>query len=127
VSVNDFHDHHAVVYVATETRDELQDVVRSWDPLPAPSGLNCHLDRNWSGNQEMPGPGEQQGSFQKWVLHKGFTVRERDVLSIESGPRAPILLKVHSVTACTMPIVVNHYEVTVEVWYGSLVEPVTGS
>jgi hypothetical protein len=127
MSIARFCDHRGVVYRATELRDELQDVTQVWEPLTAPAGLNCTMNRNWSGGLEMPGPGEQQGTYQQWFLLPGFTIRERDVLSITEGPNAPVLLKIHSVAAATRPIELHHYEVIGEVWHGSLVEPAMGS
>lgn len=109
------HDHRGIVYRSKETKDELQDVVRSWDPMTAPTGLNCHADRNWSGQLTMPGPGEQQTATQRWFLEPGFDVRERDVLSIVSGPRSPVNLRVQSVTPCTMPVTLHHYEIVGDV------------
>lgn len=119
-------DHRAIVYRATETRDELQDVIQSWGALTAPGGKNCRPNQVWSGNQQDYGPGEQQGATQQWYLLPGFEVAERDVLSVVSGPKAPVLLRVLSVSPCTAPIALHHYEVIVEVWKGSLTEePVT--
>lgn len=125
--IADFWNHRGVVYRGTETRDELQDVVTVWDALTAPKGLNCRPNQDWSGALQDHGPGEQQGATRQWFLDAGFAVRERDVLSVESGPEAPVLLRVLSVTPCTDPIEVHHFEVNVEVWHGSLTEAEVGS
>jgi len=116
-------DHHGVVYRATETQDELQDTVLAWGALPAPAGLNCRPNQNWSGDLQDHGPGEQQGAQRQWFLVPGFDVQERDVLLIESGPNAGLQLRILSVTPCTAPVKVHHIEVNVEVWQGSLTEP----
>jgi hypothetical protein len=115
--------HRAVVYRATETKDELEDAVLVWTALPAPAGLNCRPNQDWSGNLQDNGPGEQQGAMRQWFLLPGFDVRERDVISIEGGAEAGLLLRVHSVVPVTAPVVVHHFEVNVEVWQGSLTEP----
>lgn len=113
-------DHRGVVYRVTETRDELKDVVEVWAALPAPAGLNCRPNQNWSGNLQDNGPGEQQGALRQWFLMPAFDVRERDVLRIEEGPESVKLLRVLSKTSPTAPIDVHHHEVNVEVWHGSL-------
>lgn len=118
-------DHRAIAYRATEVRDELQDVARIWDALDAPAGRNCRPNQAWSGVLQDHGPGEQPGSLRQWFLLPTFDVRERDVLSVESGPEAPVLLWVHQVTRATNPLSVHHLEVNVAVWKGSLTEEAT--
>lgn len=123
-------DHRAVVYRPRpesdpSTRDELGDVLAVFDPLTAPAGLNCRPNQNWSGNLQDNGPGEQQGAMRQWFLVAGFDVAERDVLSIESGPESPVLLKVESVTRPTAPLTLHHYEVNVSVYQGSVTEAAT--
>jgi hypothetical protein len=49
------------------------------------------------------------------------------VLSIESGPEAPALLKVESVTRPTAPLTLHHYEVNVSVYAGPITEEATSS
>lgn len=122
VSIEALFNHRAIVYRGTETRDELQDVVTTWAALTAPNGLNCRPNQDWSGSLQDHGPGEQQGAMRQWFLHKDFDVRQRDVVSVVSGPESPVTLKVESVTPCTDPLEVHHYEVNVSVWHGSLVE-----
>lgn len=119
--------HRGIVYRATVTRDELQDDVESWAPLPAPKGLNCRPDQDWSGTLQDHGPGEEQAGARRWFLLPGFQVEERDVLSVIAGDNAPINLKIQSVTRCATARKLHHYEVNVEVWQGSLTEPAVES
>lgn len=131
MSIEDLCDHRGVIYRprtgAEEVRDELGDVLPVFDALPAPTGLNCRPNQSWSGNLEDRGPGERQGSTQQWFLLPDFSVRERDVLSVESGPLAGLLLRIHSVSPCTDPEELHHYEVTGERWQGSVVDEEDGS
>lgn len=120
-------DHRAVVYRSTPVRDELGGTVDVWAALTAPDGLNCRPNQNWSGTQQDHGPGLQQGSARQWFLVAEFDVRELDVLSIESGPEAPKLLRVLSVAKPTAPLELHHIEVNVEVWNGSLTDDATVS
>lgn len=122
MSVKALCDHRAIVYRAFVVRDELQDTVEIWEALPAPIGLNCRPNQNWSGTLQNPGPGEQQAAARQWFLVSGFDVEERDVLSVVEGPEAPKLLRVQSVTRPTASVAVHHLEVNVEVWHGSLTE-----
>ena len=116
-------DHRAVVYRTTPDHNELGDNVDVWTALAAPAGLNARATLNESGNLEDRGPGEIQATMQRWFLVVGFDVAERDVLSVVSGPRAPVLLRVEKVIPGTHPLEVHHIEVDVTVWSGS-VEPV---
>ena len=124
--IESFWSHHAVLYrprpeTDPSTRDESGDVLAIFDPLTAPTGLNCCPHRNWSGTLQNHGPGEQQNSLRQWFLDKGFPApQERDVLRVESGPESPVLLRLLSVVPVTMPVRLNHYEVNVEVFVGSV-------
>jgi hypothetical protein len=119
--------HNAVVYRATTSRDPFGGTVETWAALSAPAGpngFNCRPDQNWSGALQDHGPGEQQGASRRWFMHRGFDVRERDVVSVEEGAEAPALLWVESVTKPTRRSpAVHHLEVNVEVWQGDLAEP----
>lgn len=125
MSIASLCDHRAIVYRATELRDELQDAVASWSPLPPPAGKNCRPNQAWSGSLEDRGPGQQQAATRTWYLVPSFDVRERDVLSIVDGPEAPLLVRVLSVNRPTAPMDIHHLEVEVEVWNGSVTAPVS--
>jgi len=120
MSVASLCDHRGIVNRATLTPDALGDNVETWAALPAPAGLNCRPNQAWSGNLQDHGPGEQPGAMRQWFLVAGFDVQERDVISVEEGPEAPVLLRVQSVTRPTASKAVHHIEVNVEVWKGSL-------
>lgn len=127
MSIAKLFDHRVVVYRSTVTQDELQDPIAVWGPLPAPVGRNARPNQAWSGSLQDHGPGEQQGAMRQWFLHKGFDVAERDVLEVVSGPEAPNLLRVESVTRPTAPIVLHHLEVNVTVWDGTVTTPAVES
>lgn len=120
MSIATLFDHRVVVYRAGTARDELQDVVETWEPLTAPVGKNARPNQGWSGALQDHGPGQQQGAMRQWFLQKAFDVAERDVLAVEEGPEAGLRLKVESVTRPTAPLLVHHLEVNVTVWPGSL-------
>jgi hypothetical protein len=123
-TIERLYQHNAVVYRATTTRDDFGGTVQAWVAQDAPTGsngYNARPDQNWSGAQQDHGPGEQQGAKRRWFLHRGFDVAERDVLSVEEGPEAPVLLYVESVTKPTrIGPAVHHHEVNVEIWNGDL-------
>lgn len=120
MSINHLCDHHAIVYRSEALRDEFADTVLAWHPLPAPAGLNARATLTEVGNLIDYGPGEIQAVMQRWFLVVGFDVAERDVLSVVSGPRAPVLLRVEKVIPGTHPLVVHHIEIDVTVWAGDL-------
>ena len=101
-------------------RDELQDVQETFTALPAPPGLNCRPNQNWSGVLQDHGPGEQQAAHRQWFLVAEFDARERDVLEVTEGPEAPLLLRIVSVSKPAAPLVTHHLEVNVEIWAGPL-------
>lgn len=127
MSIERLFNHRAVVYGSTVTRDEFGGTIETWVALPAPTGpkgFNCAPHQSWAGAQQDHGPGEQQGATRVWFLHKGFDVKERDVVSVEEGPESPLYLRVESVTlpaSLARPgQPVNHQEINVEVWQGSI-------
>ena len=120
-------DHRAVVYrdatyASGALRDEFGDTVADWQALPAPAGLNCRATLTESGKLTDYGPGEIQSTMQRWFLVAEFDVIEADVLKVESGPRAPLLLRVEKVEPGTHPLKINHFEVDVTVWKGDVTE-----
>lgn len=66
------------------------------------------------------GPGEQLGSKRRWFLSRDLDVRERDVLSVTSGPESGLKLSIESVVKPTNPQIVHHIEVIASVWKGTL-------
>lgn len=123
MSIHRLFNHRAIVHRATTTRDEFGDTVQTWAAVAngTPSGRNCRPNQNWSGALQDHGPGEQQGAKRQWFLDRAFDVEEGDVLSVETGPEAPALLHVESVTKPTRAGTrVHHIEVNVEVWTGTL-------
>jgi hypothetical protein len=113
--------HRAVLHRETATRDRFGDTVVTWTQHTTPAGLNARPDQNWSGTLQDSGPGDQQAGMRRWFLLAGFDVGERDVLQVVSGPEAPVLLRVQSVTKPTQTSpAVHHIEVNVEVWQGTL-------
>lgn len=125
-TIERLYQHNVTVYRATVTRDDFGGTVEEWVGQDAPAGsngFNARPDQNWSGAQQDHGPGEQQGARRRWFLHRDFDVEERDVLSVEEGPEAPVLLRVESVTLPTRRgPAVHHIEVNVEIWNGELEE-----
>jgi hypothetical protein len=113
-------DHRGILYRATVTRDALGDTIETWVQQTTPAGKNCRPNQAWSGDQQDHGPGEQQGAKRQWFLRAGFAPKDRDVLSVVTGPEAETLLRILSVTSPTDPKRVHHIEVNVEVWQGSL-------
>lgn len=116
-------DHRVVVYRENAVRDEFGDTVPVWTALTAPSGRNARATLTESGTLTDYGPGEQQAPHQRWFLLPAFDVRERDVLSVDAGARAPRLLRVEKVIPATHPRSVHHIEVDVTEWAGRLTEP----
>lgn len=86
----------------------------------APRIYNARPNQNWEGNQLDFGPGEQQERRRKWFLSRTLDVRERDVLKVNVGPEAGVLLRVLSVVPVQSVRRASHLEVTVEVWHGEL-------
>ena len=123
MSINHLCDHRAIVYRTTPDLNELGDLEDVWTALPAPAGLNARATLTESGSLTDNGPGEIQAAMQRWYLVTGFDVAERDVLSVVSGPRAPLLLRVEKVIPATHPLQLHHIEIDVSVWSGS-VDPV---
>lgn len=113
-------DHQAEVYRAEVTTDSLGDRIESWREKCSPDGLNCRPNQAWSGTLQDHGPGEQQRAMRTWYLVPGFDVQPRDVLKVVYGPECGMLMRVESVTHPTARFGVNHIEVNVEVWHGSL-------
>jgi hypothetical protein len=106
---------------AETSRDALGHVAA--EPLPvgdAPVRANARPDQTWAGTLQDQGAGEQQGTLRRWFLDRSIPVAERDVLSVTSGPEAPLLLRVMSVTKPAAPLATHHIEVNVVVWDGAV-------
>lgn len=113
--------HHVEWYREVTTRDQFGDVIVAWAEQTTPDGLNARPDQVWAGVLQDSGPGEQQDRKRRWFLDKGFEgIAERDVLSVVSGPDAPLLLRVEGVTPQWDSTHLHHIEVNVEVWNGEL-------
>lgn len=109
-------DHRVLVYRTTPDQNEFGDNEDVWTALEVPAGLNARPNQDWLGNLQDHGPGETQATLERWFLLTGFDIRERDVLLVESGPKAGLLYRVHSVDPQTNPHTVHHLQVNVEVW-----------
>lgn len=87
---------------------------------PEPTANNGRPDQSWSGDQQEAG-GEMQGAKRRWFLRPGMNVKDRDVLSVISGPEAPSTLRVVSAIPVGNGRSVHHLEVNVETYTGALV------
>lgn len=109
-------------------RDEFGDNIDNLLPVAVPAGKNCRPDQSWNGSLVNHGPGEEQANARRWFLDKGFDVKERDIMVIESGPDAPLRLRIIGVTPQWDRNSLHHYEVQAELAPAlSVTEEVTSS
>ena len=128
MSIGGLFDHRAVCYrllppTDARSRGDAGQVIELYEEATTPSGLNARLDQAWAGTLQDRGPGEREGEYRTWYLHKGFDVQARDVLLIASsasGVNVGVKVRVLGVTPCTAPKKLHHYEVNVDVYDGPI-------
>lgn len=114
--------HKVRVYRETEGEDAYGST-SVLEPGAEPAADNGRPDQAWSGDQQEAG-GEMQGAKRRWFLHPATDVRERDVLSVTSGPEAPSTLRVVSAIPVGNGRTTHHIEANVETYTGEIITEV---
>jgi hypothetical protein len=126
VSITRLYNHQVRIYrklPLLESRGPLGSTSKTPVAVTAiPPRFNALADMNWGGALTDKGPGEMQGGKRRWFLDKALDVRERDILSVTSGPEAGQTLEVESVAKPANPRRHHHTEVIVDTWTGSLTD-----
>jgi hypothetical protein len=126
VSINRLWNHSVRLYrlpAIPESRGTLGSTSKSPVPVTAlTTQFNARPHQDWGGDLTDRGPGEQQGTKRRWFLEKSIDVRERDILSVTSGPETGLRLSVESIAKPGRVQGVHHIEVMGSVWKGVLGE-----
>ena len=121
--ISDYFNHQARYYRVTESATGMGNSTRTWTAQGSPPlGFNCRPDETWPGNFRDLGAGEQQTGRRRWFLESSFVgIEEGDVISVTSGPDAPINLMVEKVARDpNLSLAVHHVEVDVTKLEGAL-------